>query len=427
MTDQERHRESVDYTDPKSSAWVAPISYDRHYSKRTMDDVLSSRYKARSANGEVIINPLSFTSENHLLQDDTCTYTRDRVPDVEFDVPDSASANIMRAVIGYVPQTNNIDGTPLDVDVDGEVELRQQLALSFVDEPQYGFGEDLFEIQETLRFLKNPLASIHKLLKAFDKNAIKALNRKGQVLSFARKAEAVAGVWATTSFALLPLIRSVEQAIEALNDKSSLSIRRTSRSKGVVLDRKVTTRAGSYSGISVLNIPPMGCTAEIVQTHTLSIHAGISYEAQQLGSVTEKLGLRNKDLLVTAWEVIPMSFMFDRIISVKNSIKSITNLIDPNVELLGGFVTKRNDVSYSIQLIDFEITGGDYENLTWSALPHISQDFTMTREKWDPSLTNALPIPNPVELVNGVAKVADLLSLIALTVFPLIRKYYVYR
>jgi len=428
MPDTPRFRESVDYTDPQSTGWTAPITYDRHYSKREMSDVITSDYSSRRKAGEIIINPMSFSSVNHLLMDDQITYQRLSLGPIDIDVPPAASAHWMRAAIGYVPQTRNIDGALLTIDADNEIELRKQLALSFVDEPQYGFGEDLFEIKETIQFLRSPLASITKLLKAFDKDAVKALSltKKGRVLSFSRRAEAIAGVWATYSFALAPLIRSLEDAIEALNDKSSLAFRRTSRSKGELFDSTTSKVSGYYPGINFFNIPQLTATAEIVKTSTVSFQAGLHYEATQHGTVTEKLGLRNKDLVVTAWEVIPMSFMLDRIISIKNSIKSFTNLVDPNVEILGGFVTRREEQTYSIQLVECDLADTRYDALTWSALPHVSQTFTYTREKWDPSITNALPLPNPVELVNSVSKVADLLALLTLTIFPLIRKYYVY-
>jgi len=424
MVDIPRHRESVDFTDPVSTSWVAPISYDRHYSKRTMDDVVTSDYARRSASGEVIINPLTFVSENHLMTDDECTFHRySKTPDL-ISVPDCASANIMRAIIGYVPQIFNIDGEPLDGDVDYEIELKKQLALSFVDEPQFGFGEDLFEIGETIRFLANPTKSIIALFKAFDKKAAKVTSAKDVINDSVKKAEAIAKVWAEYSFAILPLVRSIEEAIEALYTSETLSLRRTSRSKGSVVNREVSYRSGSYSGISSLYIPPCGGMAEIIRATSVDFSIGLTYESEQSLGLRSKLGLRNKDLIVTAWEVLPLSFMIDRIVSIKNALKSFLVLTDSNVDVLGGFVTKRESVEYSIQLVDFELTTTEYTELSWFAFPHVSQTFTYTREKWDPSFANSITLPNPVELVNSASKVADLLSLLTLNIGPLIRKYY---
>jgi len=392
-----------------------------------MNDVVTENYSSRKAAGEIIINPLVFSSVNHVLFDDDCSYKRTSLGDVDITVPDSASAHILRAAIGYLPQARNVDGGRLTVDADHELELRKQAALAWVDEPQYGFGEDLFEIRETIDLIRNPLLSIRKLLKAFDKDAQKALSRKGQVLDFARKAESIAGVWAQYSFAFAPLVRSLEEAFIAFNDKSTLAFRRTSRSKGAVTDFSESEHTGYSGGSSFFHIPAHIATGVVTKTASVSFQAGIHYEASQGGTIQEKLGLRNKDLIVTAWEVIPMSFMIDRIVSIKSSLQSFLNLVDPNVEILGGFVTRREEHTYSMQLTELELANTSYTDLTWSALPHVSQEFTMTREKWDPSIGAALPLPNPVELINSASKVADLVSLLSLTVFPLIRKYYVYR
>lgn len=418
-----RHRSTVVHSEPVTTFLSQEITYDRHLDSRVMDDVITSDYSRRSTDGEILINPLEFVVNRHVLPDDTINWTETSTGD-SFSVPDSATANVLRSTIGYLPQTENLYVPSTTIDEDEELDLRRQLALAFVDKPQYGFGEDLFEIAETIRFLKNPFNSIIKLLRAFDLKASGRLSKMDHIRDFARKSEAVAEVWASYSFALAPLVRSIENALDALHDTSTLSLRRTSRSKNTIGVSNSADFVGSFWGGQ--GLPLFGANATATRTQSIEFHAGIVYDAPQRGYLIDKLGLRNKDLIVTAWEVIPMSFMLDRIVSVKNVLSSSINLLDPTVSIKGGFVTKRKTERYSVLQTDFGFTRDGHVLNTFAAQPHVTEKFTMTREKWDPSIADSLPLFNPKELVNSATKMADLASLLTLQIVPLIRKYYTY-
>jgi hypothetical protein len=253
------------------------------------------------------------------------------------------------------------------------------------------------------------------------------LSRKGQVLTIARRAEAIAGSWAQVSFAILPLIRSIENAIQAIVTKAELHLRRTSRSKVAVEDIQSSSHDGSYGGHPFSGTPAMSGAMLVTNTSRISYHVGLIYEAQQRDWLIDKLGLRNKDLIVTAYEVIPLSFMLDRIINVKKALSSLINLVDPTVDVLGGFVVKRETQTHTVQMTEWSIDAANKSVSSFAPLPHIEETFSMTREEWLPNISTALPIFNPKELISTAHKSADLAALLVLTISPLIRKYFVYR
>jgi hypothetical protein len=119
--------------------------------------------------------------------------------------------------------------------------------------------------------------------------------------------------------------------------------------------------------------------------------------------------------------------MVDRIVSIKNVLSSLLNLADPNVEIKGGFVTKRVEEKLTVLATDWSIQTPTDSLVNFAPLPHVVEKFTMTREAWLPTLVNAVPIPNPKELVRTASHVADLASLVTLTLGPLIRKTFIYR
>jgi hypothetical protein len=424
--DVPRHRAELVHNDSVTSTLFHTVTYWKRYEDKVMDDVLTRNFHTRAAAGEIIVNPLTYVVRKSTIPDDVASW-KNELTGVTHSVDDCASLHLLRTTCGYLPRNVlEFPGTAeIPLDTGHELYLRKQAALAFIDKPQFDFGEDLAEITETVDLLVNPLKSLRKLLKAFNKDVDKALNAKGALLSFSRKAEAIAGIWAQYSFAIAPLMRSIEDLLVAVQAKSDLALRKTSRSKGTLEGFTTDQISGSHGGSP--KTPAMSNTYEVTNVKTVSFHVGITYDAPQLDTVRNKLGLENKDLLITAWEIVPLSFMVDRIVSIKNVLSSLLNLADPNVEIKGGFVTKRVEEKLTVLATDWSIQTPTDSLVNFAPLPHVVEKFTMTREAWLPTLVNAVPIPNPKELVRTASHVADLASLVTLTLGPLIRKTFIYR
>lgn len=399
-----------------TALWYS-ISYNRDFRKEVMTDYVVKNFRSLSKSGEVIINPLSYSCEVRYLPNDTITWQSTGYPPATADK--SGSANYMRGCLGYVPQnadwrngvvSGSLPGYATSSNDTAEFDLRKQAAMAFVDKPQYDFGEDLLSIRETLRFLRNPLESIYHLFTAFGKRASAIENGKQYASSIA-KARAIAELWATYSFSIRPLIQSCENAIKALEDETVLPFRRTSRSKSVLTQTTVRTYSGSHTSGNYM-------TAVVTNVRTADFHVGVVYDAPQRVSLQSKLGLRLKDWPTTLWEVIPMSFMVDRMMNIKNFILGLVNLNDPEVKIKGGFLVKRQRDSHTVLATSLRPPKGT-AILAFSPLPHYHEYFLMTREKWIPNVSDTLPLWNPKELVKDLTRVADLLALIVLIASPL--------
>lgn len=408
-----RHREELVSSIPTTSFLSQTINYDRWYEFKEMDDVVTLNFVKRREAGEVIINPLLYRVEKKVLPDDTASYTSTYPGYPSKVIPDSASANLLRSIVGYSPQSGNILAPDPLIDEGSELDLLKQTCFAFVDDPEYGFGEDLLSIRETIASLANPLRSVDRLMKAFHKKAYQHVPPASKSTPLER-AEAIAGLWAQYSFEIYPLMESIENIYMYLEKDVVQNLRRTSRSRKTLQNETFAEFSGAFNGSSFFKLPKMYGSGINHRVRTIEYRVGLIYEASFRDTMIEHLGLRSKDLVVAAYEVIPLSFMLDRIINVKRSIQSLINFFDPNVKILGGFVTKRDTESSSHLMTSWSFDLPEFTVDTFAPLPHVEETFTLTREKWDPSLGLAIPILNPGRLVDSAHKVADLASLLVL-------------
>lgn len=122
-----------------------------------------------------------------------------------------------------------------------------------------------------------------------------------------------------------------------------------------------------------------------------------------------KLGLRLKDVPEGIWAVVPYSFMIDRAIDISSSIRALTNLLDPSVRILAGWVVEHNESKTSSQLLTVTHSVYTYEI---GADSQEQGSFAYTRTPWVPTVFDAIPEFDISGLVDDVTKVADLLALV---------------
>lgn len=299
-------------------------------------------------------------------------------------------------------------GDPPIVDEIGCVASVAASCIAQIDTTPYSFAEDVGEIGETLRFLKNPVASLYhhalrikKLRVRTRKKLWKTLRKDKQALAKAY-ASATADIWLTERFAVEPLVRSISSAMSAYEDVVFQAKRQTARSRsGPVGDHLSRTLTYSGSGVEIDYL--------INWSINLDVKAGIIYEIEHpLSNFRYKYGLRNKDIPETVWNLIPLSFMVDRVYNISDAIRGITNLLDPNLSILTGWITtKRTEIS-SISAIAIREPG--YGS---TVTPDTDKTtlFYMHRTVWEPSFIDTVPVFKPGNLVNDATKIADLLAL----------------
>jgi hypothetical protein len=270
--------------------------------------------------------------------------------------------------------------------------------IASIDNTPYEFGEDVFELRETLRFLKNPIGSILKLSKAFKKDVYGHYKK-----STMTRAKAVSQVWLEYRFAFSPLIRSVWDGLEAYN---SVVPKKPARRHARHHEDAYDENYGDVDFDAGTSIVSFSCN----RTRTIQKRNQIMYTVSNpVHDWRWKLGLRNKDIPSTIWQVMPYSFMVDRMFDVTSFVKGVVNLADPNVKILAASETTKVESIDTIQLTDIqsETYSGSVQGET-----RIYKDFTYTRDLWTPSFSDTYPKLNVSGLVDDAVKAADLVALI---------------
>jgi len=280
---------------------------------------------------------------------------------------------------------------PLQVKVDANALAKQQ-AISRINKAPNGALEDIGEIRETLRFLRAPMSSLLRLSKSFSKKA----NKKARREKLGRT-KAFADVWLEYRFAASPLIRSMESIIDGIGRtrKKPEKI----RSSGFVgTNQDANDVFTSFQKTSIRST-----------SLNLSTRAGIRYSVSNpVGDVRFIYGLRARDVPETLWNLLPLSFMVDRVINISSSIQAFTNLVDPNVKILNGWITTKETKVQTAQL-------SDHSSLTILSLTadvHTRKSFEYRRLAWSPSILDTIAPINYSGLINSVTNIMDLGSLI---------------
>jgi hypothetical protein len=133
-------------------------------------------------------------------------------------------------------------------------------------------------------------------------------------------------------------------------------------------------------------------------------------------SVPGQLGLVRRDLPVAAWELIPLSFMIDRVINVKRFLKTASALSSSEVQISrGSFETVRYLDVRLARLKNLRATLNPHLNsYTPSTTPWVRyEDFSLTRSTWWPDIGDvASTLFRGSGLVDGLTKCADSAALI---------------
>lgn len=330
----------------------------------------------------------------------------------------SGSGNVVQAQIAspYAVWTANGSGTitgyyikyaggwpaytPVSLsDLSGVINTVKQQCIAGIDKTPFAFGEDVAEMQQTLRFLKHPATSLYELSRSFSREAFHIRRR---FTAIADVTKALANLWLTYRFAVSPLVRSSLQVVEAFKTKTERPKRRTSRSNSEVPHRQDAKLVSKSNAGRTLKY---WCQSSA----WASVRAGILYEVSNpIADIRFKTGLRFKDIPVTIWQVVPYSFMIDRMVNITNFVGGVANLLDPNVRILAAWVTEHTEttVSYGVQSIQ---ESGYTSVIGPDAIS--DRTFEYSRSVWSPTWVDTLPNPDIRGLVNSASKLTDLFSL----------------
>lgn len=355
---------------------------------QTMTDTLTPNFRKKVKAGETIINPMSLSR-----------VTRDSIGEGAVDLRGWNASGVTTtqyhgsgAVTGHTSQGLVYKKAP---ETQSELVRQAQLmAYSGIDSTPLSTGEDVLELRETLQFLKSP---------------IKGIIKEARKRNITRFVDVPAATWLTYRMAFAPTVRSIHDILKEIKEPSKkpaelrVSHGRSNSSKIVFDNPKIANTLGGFHHFST--------------QHSLDIdvHTFVRY---RLKTATHdwrwRYGLRNKDLPAAYWAVMPLSFMVDRVFDVSSLISSLTNLADPNVQILGsGIRIKRLEASM-VQHSHSTINSTIHPRLTYGVHGEsiIDTAFTMTRDKLAPQFKHFVPVVTPKGLVADFAKSVDLAALV---------------
>lgn len=365
----------------------------------SISDVVTPHYHRRIANGEIINNPCVYSVGDRTTGEGSLTYF---YPSSQGGGP---VAEHTGDVTGLHMSKWNFTFPPFPEYQDGTAEAKLH-AVAQIDSTPYEFLEDVFEIRETLRFLRNPVRSLFDLSKSFAAD-LKRRQPGTAWPSAQEKADAIADIYLGYRFAVTPLVKSLQDGTEAVQSgyrEAQRPARRTARGFRGFNDAQ-TEHVTEWN-------PAQTVSADVLKTHIWSrqFRTGILYEVTNpIKDASFILGLRAKDVPAGLWAVMPYSFMVDRCFDISSAIRGASNLLDPAVRILAGWSVEKYKFERTVKLSDMQHP--DYPGEALTANTVVDSGGSYRRTVWYPSMSDTIPTLELGQLVKDLTSTADIVAL----------------
>lgn len=365
--------------DQGGSTW-GKIPYVVSHFYREIRDVKHADFKERVANGELILSPLFSLHVESTGGGGYATGTDSVNPSLNYHLV--AKSRTRRAVIA-----NGYDVSLLPTQ--DHKDLVKMRAIAQLDSTPFNFAEDVLELKETINMFKYPLEGLNNVIRS-------AAQRKPGL--------AGASLWNYYRFAATPFVRSLSDLLESFAKKYP------GREAGVRMratGRKLYSSAEyALRGTNVYNY------MDVNRSVTGRWKAGIFYRLiRPSDGVAFTYGIRAQDMAVGFWQVVPYSFMIDRVVDVSSAATAALRLADPNIRIEGGYVVHQYNRFSAYQSRSYKVVNG---TTTEEGVGDIATDLekVTVRDPWIPQFSDIIPPVDIKGLVDDSTKIADLCSLV---------------
>lgn len=253
-------------------------------------------------------------------------------------------------------------------------------------------GVILGELKETLHLLKNPLASVTKLLRGIPK------------LSIGRTATDLSNSWLAYRYGIRPLIMDIQGIIQAYESNWT-------RCHNALLRARATVQTKSSSGSVINGRPIPGGTVTVrgrrnIENKCTSV---VYYKWLQTGAFTDFKsvgGVTFGDIPQIAWELVGYSFVVDWFIKVGQWLQAIKP--SANFQLAGSCTSQ---VITTTEV--WEPSNAVCSYPTWPLSQFSPSVTTYTEKRLIRRINQSLPVLPPVDFdYKGLTHVIDSLALL---------------
>lgn len=373
-------------------------------SQESMVDLVVPNFRERSAAGEIIENPCVKTLNS--VTAGTGFYRADRigVDLYYFSVGPGSVTTAWAKEFGYGLGLCPLTSTPEEKD--RFLSQAKQIAIADMDTGDFAFMEDLAEIGQTIQFIGSPIRSIARLVRRMRREAQRSRPRHIRRRSPAEIArydiESMSNLYLQYRFALMPLVRSVEDALDILRNSLPPPVPERRTGRGYAGSGPLVNSQTEWVYYSKFEFSKNS-------SYEYAVRAAIHYEVKNPRSDPAfHLGLRLKDIPETAWAIVPFSFLVDRVSNISNTIRGLTNLSDPTLEILGASHTVTEEVEVTDRFTNqndskytFTISGDDVVTVSNS----------YDRLPWEVTASDTLVTPELGALVDDITELADVVTI----------------
>lgn len=302
-------------------------------SYESMTDVVTPRYKELSARGDIINSPMSRFRTSNTVEIGTASYYIPYAPATPANVKKCAHS-YTQTMTNYTGGLNRV-GSPLKATVSSKidrgrlVDLASTDAAANIDDPIFDGLVFVAELNETIRFLREPLSTWNKYLRDLKKFKNRKKSQRDRALI-----QFMGDSWLALRYGVRPLFYDMVKAVEAIDNVVSGDKPTRHTARGFSSDTANSTVT------EVLYTNGVGWTVSTTSDSRVVVRCGILYE---MFRDPDTFGIRFERIPEAAWEAMRFSFVIDWFVNIGPFIGAITP--KGGIRQLASWTTTKSEVT----------------------------------------------------------------------------------
>lgn len=282
----------------------------------------------------------------------------------------------------------------------GRRDMALQRAYGNIEQPDFNSQLFLAEISETIAMLSNPFAGIQKIYKRYSKG------RKRLRDLLKAQANLHADTYLQYMFGIKPLISDVQDIYSMVRKKSVAENRMYGKGTSKSLDVLDIGGVDTSFETAIQNLV-WTFSGETRYKTTSKVYYNLAF-ASPMYDLVNKWGFNPIMLPVTMWETVPLSFVVDWFVGVKQWLMAMRP--KPGVNILGNTTSEKLSQNYLATVVRGDLTINNPPAVKWDI--HINKTYSYKYDR----LIRQVNTPIPLSLLSkeGIDSVGKAVSSVAL-------------